>query len=240
MSIENDPQLYSSGYERNRLDRYWTHPWMTQELIAHAPSFLPAIYHPIIPGPLWECAAGRGDMSRALRDAAHLGVYSTDIDMGEFDNSIGPGHERSFLDEFEVPVFSTNASGVGEACRSIITNPPYSEPWRGIADDFVEHALGFLDQGVDFVAMLLRSEFKSGKSVRRQKKFGHCPHYMGELVLTTRPRWDYGDPDAPENAAPRHNFSWFLWSKDFRLDGTGNLVWPAKQLFSYMPKGFKT
>ena len=232
MAIENDPQLYASGYERNRLDRYWTHPWMTQELIAHAPSFM-SMQTPMIPGPVWECAAGRGDMSRALTDGI-LKVYSTDIDMGEFDTDIGPGHERSFLDEFEVPEID------GDACRSIITNPPYSEPWRGIADDFVEHALGFMDQGVIFVAMLLRSEFKSGKSVRRQKKFGHCPHYLGELVLTTRPRWDYGDPDAPENAAPRHVFSWFLWSKECRLDGTGRLVWPAKQLFSYMPKGFKT
>jgi hypothetical protein len=82
------------------------------------------------------------------------------------------------------------------------------------------------------MAMLLRSEFKSGKS--RKAIFGDCEHYMGELVLTTRPRWDYGDPDAPENAAPRHNFSWFLWSYEFRKGGTSPV-----QMFSYMEKGFK-
>lgn len=231
MSIDNDPQLYSSGYERNRLDRYWTHPWMTHELLDHM-----IITRDIkIPAePIWECAAGRGDMSRALQRDGHL-VCSSDIDMSEFDKSIGSGHERSFLDEVFVPKTE------GRFVHSIITNPPYSQPWRGIADDFVEHGLSFInnDSPVTFMAMLLRSEFNSGKSKRRRGKFGDCPHYWGELVLTTRPRWDYGDPDAPENAAPRHNFSWFIWKKNCRLDGTGRMEWAAKQIFSYMPKGFK-
>jgi hypothetical protein len=219
MSKETDPALFSSGYERNRLDRYWTNPWMTEELLKHL--------NGAFTGPVWECAAGRGDMSRALKDGGYF-VYSSDIDMGEFDYDIGPGHERSFLDEFEVP-------SLGELpCRSIITNPPYSEPWRGIADDFVEHGLGFFDGDINFMAMLLRSEFSSGKSKRRREKFGECKHFMGELTLTTRPRWDYGDPDAPENAAPRHNFSWFLWARNWAT----HQRYPI-QIFSYMPKGFK-
>ncbi len=218
---DKDPQLYSSGYERNRLDRYWTHPWMTNELMNHLSSE--------IGGGVWEPAAGRGDMSRALGEwnsgqfSGH--VYSSDIDMSEFDYSIGRGHEGSFLDETEMP------SGT----RNIITNPPYSQPWRGIADDFVEHAIRLMDYDeCDFIAMLLRSEFRSGKSERRQRKFGECSHFMGELVLTTRPRWDYGDPDAPEDAAPRHNFSWFLWQRMW----ADTHPFPI-QMFSYMPKGFK-
>ena len=224
--ITKDPQLYSSGYERNHLDRYWTHPWMTHELLKFTS-------HEIW-GNIWEPAAGRGDMSRALQDwdgwrtKGHrvVDVYSSDIDMSEFDHTIGHGHEKSFLDETELP---------DKGIRNIITNPPYSQPWRGIADDFVEHGLKFMIDGkIDFMAMLLRSEFKSGKSARRKGKFGDCRHYMGELVLTTRPRWDYGDPDAPENAAPRHNFSWFLWKHDWHFDH----AFPI-QMFSYMPKGFK-
>jgi hypothetical protein len=215
MSKENDPQLFESGYERNRLDRYWTNPWMTQALVRE----LSTIGFQI-PDTVWECAAGRGDMTRALAECG-FDVHSSDIDMSEFDRSIGTGHECSFLDEFEPPM----------SVRSIITNPPYSEPWRGIADDFIRQGLGFFDQDVDFMAMLLRSEFKSGKT--RKDVFGECPHYMGELVLTTRPRWDYGDPDAPEKAAPRHNFSWFLWSKEYHA------FQPSIQIFSYMPKGFK-
>jgi hypothetical protein len=220
MSKATDPALFGSEYERNRLDRYWTNPWMTKELLKHLSG--------AFTGPIWECAAGRGDMSRALRDGVTFDVYSSDIDMSEFDEGIGPGHEHSFLDEFEIPVIGRIP------CQSIITNPPYSEPWRGIADDFVEHGLGFFDQGIDFMAMLMRSEFSSGKSKRRRLKFGECEHFMGELTLTTRPRWDYGDPDAPENAAPRHNFSWFLWSKDWKVTHPHPI-----QIFSYMPKGFK-
>lgn len=239
MSKETDPALFASGYERNRLDRYWTNPWMTHELLNTLG--VPQM-DGLIKGPIWEPAAGRGDMSRAIKDgerSVSYSVYSSDIDMGEFDCGIGPGHERSFLDEFEVPFFEEydeepgNPPQIGP-CRSIISNPAYSAPWRGIGDDFVEHGLSFFDQGIDFMAMLMRSEFSSGRSKRRQDKFGECEHFMGELTLTTRPRWDYGDPDAPENAAPRHNFSWFLWSK-----GWATRFGHPIQIFSYMPKGFK-
>jgi hypothetical protein len=222
MSKETDPQLFESGYERNRLDRYWTHPWMTQTLIRE---LVNVRYR--IPGVVWECAAGRGDISRALTDQG-MEVYSSDIDMSEFDNEIGPGHEGCFLDEFQPP----------DGVQSIVTNPPYNEPWRGISDDFIRQGIGFLElSNVVFMAMLLRSEFRSGKS--RKDLFGECPHYMGELVLTTRPRWDYGDPDAPEEAAPRHNFSWFLWHRNYRLQHGGEYLTPSMQIFSYMPKGFK-
>jgi hypothetical protein len=222
MSKDSDPAFFSSGYERNRLDRYWTHPWMTEALINEL-----AGIHYGIPDPVWECAAGRGDMSRALAERG-FSVYSSDIDMSEFDKKIGLGHERSFLDEFQPP----------DGVKSIVTNPPYNEPRRGIADEFIRHGLGFFEHRVEFMAMLLRSEFRCGKS--RKDMFGESPHYWGELVLTTRPRWDYGDPEAPEKAAPRHNFSWFLWRKDCRLDGTGLMRWPSIQLFNYLPKGFKT
>lgn len=221
MAKATDPQLYESGYERKRLDRYWTAPWMTSELFR----LLDDKYSGAIPLLIWECAAGRGDMSRAIAEHGRT-VYSTDIDMSEFDETIGTGHERSFLDEFEVPIVTG-----GRVAQAIITNPPYNVP-RGIADAFIRHGLSFMENdNVTFMAMLLRSEFRSGKS--RKDMFGECPHYMGELVLTTRPRWDYGDPDAPEKAAPRTPFSWFLWRKDWQLDRD------SVQFFSYMPKGFK-
>lgn len=219
MSKTDDPQLYDSGYERNRLDRYWTNPWMPYALVRE----LSAVRFDI-PGSIWEPAAGRGDLTKALIECNHT-VYSSDIDMNEFQDAIGPNHEGSFLDEFQVP----------DGVRAIVTNPPYNVP-RGIADKFIRHGLGFFDGDVQFMAMLLRSEFRCGKS--RKDMFGDCPHYMGEMVLTTRPRWDYGDPDAPEVAAPRHNFSWFLWHKNYRLQ-RGEELTPSLQIFSYMPKGFK-
>ena len=221
MSKETDPALFESGYERNRLDRYWTNPWMTQALVRE----LSAVRYSI-PDTIWEPAAGRGDMSRALYECGHR-VHSSDIDMSEFDYDIGQGHECSFLDEFQAP----------EGVKAIVTNPPYNVP-RGIADDFIRQGLSFFEGEVEFVAMLLRSEFRCGKS--RKDMFGECPHYMGELVLTTRPRWDYGDLDAPEKAAPRHNFSWFLWHKNYRLQtNQPDYLTPSLQIFSYMPKGFQ-
>jgi len=227
MSIKNDPKFYetgkTSGYEPRPLDRWWTHPWMVKELLK------PNAIVSKIGYDVWECAAGRGDMARVFN--THGAVYSSDIDMSEFDYD-GPGHECNFLDEYELPMIADRP------VTAIITNPPYSNPHRGVADDFIEHGLGFFDQGVKFMAMLMRSEFKNGKSKRRQEKFGECAHYMGELVLTTRPRWDYGDPDAPKDAAPRHNFSWFLWAKDYRVKSGLAYVLPL-QIFSYMPKGFK-
>ena len=218
MSIDSDPQLYSSGYERNRLDRYWTDPWMTQELFRTLNTQLGIG----IPGPVWEPAAGRGDMSQAIRDYGNVSVYSSDIDMSKFDPLIGPGHENSFLHEFEIPL------AFEMPCQSIITNPPYSQPYRGIAIDFIKQGLGFFDDGINFMAMLFRSEFCSGKT--RNNIFGECRHDMGELVLTTRPRWDYGNPDAPKKASPRHNFSWFLWWKTRHERNT------PFQLFSYLNK----
>jgi hypothetical protein len=222
MTKTSDPQMFSSGYERNRLDRYWTHPWMTEELIKKM-ELLGVLRSDM--APVWEPGAGQGDMSRALM-ALGMSTYSTDIDMGEFDYDIGPGHERSFLDEIELPEFE------GKQVKSIITNPPYNSPWRGIGNDFIRHGLSFFEpEGITFMAMLMRSEYRCGKS--RKDMFGECDHYMGELVLTTRPRWDYGDPDAPEKAAPRHNFSWFLW--DYNHAHEQDPI----QIFSYMPKGFK-
>lgn len=221
MGITDDPQLYSSGYERNRLDRYWTHPWMINELFKKVGD--------IIESPIWEPAAGRGDIVKAILELDRTNwVYASDIDMNEYPYNISANHEGDFLEEFMVPVFDDNT-----VCRSIITNPPYNEP-RGVADRFIRHGLSFFDHDqdrIEFMAMLLRSEFRCGKS--RADMFGECHHYMGELVLTTRPRWDYGNPNAPEDAAPRNNFSWFIWSHSWGEEND------PVQLFSYMPKGFK-
>ena len=35
---------------------------------------------------------------------------------------------------------------------------------------------------------------------------------------------DMDDPDRPKDAAPRHNYSWFIWKKNYRLDGTGRML----------------
>jgi hypothetical protein len=203
MSKRDDPALYESGFDRIAKDRYWTHPWLVSALLELVD----------IPGPIWEPAAGRGDMVRALQDFGHE-VIASDLDLSEFDTGMcswfGP---VSFL-EASCP-----------QARAIVTNPPYDQP-KGIADKFVRHALDLLAIGdIDFVAMLMRAEFCRGK--RRIDMFGECPFYHGEIVLTTRPLWDWWFRDQPE-ASPRHNFSWFIWC--------ANQAGPPTQMFHYRKK----
>lgn len=203
-----DPQMYESGYDRNRLDRYWTSPWLTEELLKHSLEY--------VLSPVWEPACGRGDISGVLGKAGFK-VLNSDIDISEFNAPGQVAEEIDFLTG--VPLFDA---------RSIITNPPYNT----LAPKFVRRALKMMDElDVQYTAMLMRSEFKSGKT--RADMFGDCPHYAGELVLTTRPRWDLDDPDRPEDAAPRHNYSWFIWINNWREEND------PMQAFSYMPKGFK-
>lgn len=195
MSKSTDPALYESNYERNENDRYWTHPWLVDALLqtVEVPTFV------------WEPAAGRGDMTRALQ-AWGCEVISSDIDLSEFDSGLGIAYEQNFVEADGIPCFTGN-----QPVKAIVTNPPYSVP-RGIAYAFARKAIDFMrNTEIEFVAMLLRAEFNSGKS--RADIFGSCPEYFGELVLTERPRWDWWFREKPE-ASPRHNFSWFLWQKN--------------------------
>lgn len=204
MSKASDPALYESGFDRIDKDRYWTHPWLTGALLNTV----------VIPdGVVWEPAAGRGDMVRMLLDYG-CEVTASDIDLSEFDPALCRHHLGNFLDETP-----------DDDVTAIISNPPYNQP-RGIAEKFVRHAVDLMAfTNVRFVAMLLRSEFCRGK--RRRDLFGECEDYYGELVLTTRPRWDWWFRDEPE-ASPRHNFSWFIWQ--------ANNDAPARQLFHYKDK----
>jgi len=181
VSKDSDPSLYESKYERTTLDRYWTDPWITRALLQHHPlGFF-----------VWEPAAGRGDMSNVLL-ATGRNVVATDLDPSEYDAQDNVCKKLDFLHG------PTQDHGWIDA---IVTNPPFGKD----AQKFVERALEY---DVMTVAMLLRSEFRSGKT--RRHLFGDCPMYAGEIVLTTRPLWDWWFRDKPE-ASPRHNFSWFVW-----------------------------
>lgn len=204
MTKANDPALYESAFERIEKDRYWTHPWLVSALLNRVET----------PDVIWEPAAGRGDIVSVMLDYGKE-VVASDIDLSEFDPLICPWRIGNFFDE--VP---------DDEVTGIITNPPYNQP-RGVAEKFVRHAIDLMAfTNVEFVAMLLRSEFKHGK--RRKDLFGECNDYYGELVLTERPRWDWWFRDEPE-ASPRHNFSWFIWERDYREGLRRNPV----QLFHY-------
>lgn len=210
MSKDTDPSLYESNFVRMDGDRYWTQPWLTSALLEMGS----------VPGVIWEPAAGRGDISKVLEDFGRV-VVCSDIDMSEYE----PHNDDfvcDFLETTTVPTFGTLTQVEG-----IVTNPPYNVP-RGVAEKFVRHGLDLMrqDNELRFMAMLLRSEFCNART--RRDLFGECPEYTTEIVLTSRPRWDWWFRDKPL-ASPRHNFSWFIWEED---DG-GPVIIPPTQMFHY-------
>lgn len=179
--------MYESEFDRIPKDRYWSEPWLTQVLLRHLD---------VGSSVVWEPCAGRGDMVKVLQDNG-IQVIASDIDMHEFDAGECPAKQVDF--------FSTDAIdwARGLGYKAIITNPPYDK-----AEECLRYALS---SEAEIVAMLLRSEFNQAGG--RAELFSD-PKYMFafEIVLTTRPRWDWWFRDKPISS-PRHGFSWFAWDK---------------------------
>jgi hypothetical protein len=208
----SDPAMTKSNYARNARDRYWTHPWVTTALLQSVK----------IPQYIWEPAAGRGDITNVLLNQGY-DVFSSDIDMSEYRQSDYYSmntYEDDFLSDDSLPEMVTNEQK-SQRTEGIITNPPYGR--NAVA--FARHGLEIMKNNKDlkFMAMLMRSEFCHAKT--RKDLFGECEYYWGEVVLTTRPRWDWWFRDEPE-ASPRHNFSWFVWRKDM-------VILHPSQIFHY-------
>jgi hypothetical protein len=152
----------NSGYARQPHDLYETPAWVTQALAEHLR--LPTS------APIWEPAAGRGAMVRALEASGYTNVTGTDISAG-FD----------FLKDWpNWPI------------TSIITNPPF---W--LAEQFVKRALDLTEPFGGLTAMLLRVDFDS--AVTRRPIFSECPAFAGKLVLTRRIKWFDGPKSPSEN-----------------------------------------
>jgi hypothetical protein len=191
---EHDPAMIRSNFDRREKDKYYTEPWVTEALLSK-----PSLKRFLLGDNnfnIWEPAAGRGDMVDVLKTYCNW-IFSSDIDP-----------ERWDINQID---FLNNAYELldNKPIYSIITNPPYD-----YAEEFVRAALSMIEAGcVQNVAMLLRSEFKHAKT---RKDIFYGSHYMGELVLTKRPRWDWWyEPEPGEKRhSPRHNFSWFLWSSN--------------------------
>lgn len=192
----------NSNFERRTKEQYFTHPWCTRALMKHAP--VERLKKRVV----WEPAAGRGDITAVLQDF-DIDVFNSDIDVSNFDTDLGTITYEDFL---SVPPDMT----IMEEYSGIITNPPYGGgnvlydgKKRSPADAFIRHSLAL---GVDYVAMLLRTDFNH--SNRRTDLFTGPP-FAYEVVLTSRPRWDWWYEKDPweEDSAPMHNFSWFVWDR---------------------------
>lgn len=204
-----------SDYERRPNEQYFTHPWCTRALMHVAP------LERLKARPIWEPAAGRGDITMVLQEF-DLDVANSDIDIGNFDSDLGSINALDFLAE---PV----TMDIAEEYSGIITNPPYGGKkviydGKGLtpAEAFVRHSLAL---GVDYVAMILRTDWNHSK---KRKDLFTGPPFAYEVVLTSRPRWDWWYDRDPwdEPKSPMHNYSWFVWDRLWKGPSTQFWVGP--------------
>ena len=205
------PQAFvDSGYEREENDRYWTRPDYTATLIPHLADV--GLY-PRYENPVWECAAGRGDMSKVLSKAGFR-VRASDIDPKAFGILKADFLALDFKDK-EV------RKKYGESV-AIITNPPYGRE----AEKFVRRALSI--PGIQVAAFLLRSNWKCPSQAGSKRpslfteKSANGMRFAMEIILPERPMWDWWSKkeDGEKSNTPFHPYSWFVWSSHWKQPPT--------------------
>lgn len=184
---KDSAMIGESGYERIEADFYPTPPENVDCLLQHV------AIHPHV----WECAAGKLDISHRLTEFGHS-VVSSDLlnhgGAGAYLDFVG-----DFLDIAEMPIFHDEESGTFTQTRAIVTNPPYGD----LVEKFIRHALKLTQPVKGQVAMFLRNEYDCGKG--RMDLFA-LPPFHKKIVVTKRPRWIEGS-----TGSPRHNYAWFVW-----------------------------
>ena len=108
---ETKHNFRSSGYERRSNEQYFTQQWCTRALMTVAPLTR------LRARPVWEPAAGRGDITEVLQDH-EIDVANSDIDVSNFDTDLGSITQGNFLD-------TPPSMDIMEEYSGIITNPPY-------------------------------------------------------------------------------------------------------------------
>jgi hypothetical protein len=166
--------------EREKDDFYPTPPEPTRALL-HAELDRLLDFHTI-----WEPAAGDGAMAREM-NALGINVYCSDL----VDRGCG-ANLRSFYDYSELD----------RPCRSIITNPPFSEcGWGNGKARWLKHALDVLD--VEYMALLMNWGWPGAGGM----KHFYAAHPPARVYLM---RWKI---DFTGQGAPPMLNAWFVWDK---------------------------
>jgi len=172
---------HSEG-ERQEHDFYATEPKAMELLLQEE----------IFSNVIWECACGKGHLSKVLEQNG-FEVISTDL----IYRGYGDPKPMNFLEEsFE------------DFEGDIITNPPYK-----YALEFVQKALNSIQPGRK-VAMFLKLQFLEGKA--RKKFFMENPPkvvYVSSSRLTCAKN---GEFEKYQNSAVA--YAWFIWEKGFAGD----------------------
>jgi hypothetical protein len=178
------PQGYAdivpSRYARFEGDGYLTIDahWVVPALLRSVP----------IRGRVLEPAAGRGHISRELKQAGYL-VESFDI----------RAYDRPLVADIGLSDIRKLESLTGFSW--VVTNLPYGD-LEELAEILVK--LGTRDHCN--VALLVRAEWPIAKA--RRNLIHQHPWFHGVVILTTRPRWVERTQDSK---SPRHNFAWAIW-----------------------------
>lgn len=179
--------LGDSGYERIEADHYCTPQENVDCLLQHVS------IHPKV----WECAAGKGDISDRLTEFGHT-VWSSDI------------IDYGFEDRFTIGDFLKTDTLPDAGIRAIVSNPPYI---GDMPELFIRHALKMMEPVKGQVAMFLRNEYDCSK--KRMPLFS-LPPFHKKIVVTKRPRWVEGS-----TGSPRHNYAWFCWDWRHKAGAAG-------------------
>lgn len=218
MSIQKDPSLYGSDFERNANDAYYTEPRVCTALVKFLPPRIKTY---------WEPCCGRGDLAGVLQYAGLRG-YMSDLDVSH----VHPGARKMKIPVEQCNFLTEAPTWIPDAQIDLIaTNPPFGDD----AEKVIRHALTF--ERIRCFAFLLRNEWNHGSS--RIDLFRKQP-FAKEIVLTWRPRWDWWLTEEQKLAArikaniqrvaagkkpkgldepdgsPRHNFSWFIWDREHK------------------------
>ena len=156
-------------------------------------------------GPVWEPACGDGRIAKVLTDHG-LAVVATDLHAyGVGDTGIDFLRERT------------------ARAKHIVTNPPYG---RGLADQFVDHALALTRDTGGKVAMLLN--MASLCHPQRTSSWQRQPpariYAVDDIVCWPEDR--YGQPPA---YFTKHRYCWAVWTHD-HVSGFLSAIlamWPA-------------
>lgn len=190
------PQIGERGYERIALDAYRTPAWVTAYLLSRVR----------FQGPIWEPAAGEGDMARVLSQYGFK-VITSDIREG-----LGCDHALDFT-----AAHWTDTPVAQEARRpkDVLTNPPF------------EHAEAFIRRGLELISvtggkLALLLPFDYDTAVATRGDLFRDPRFAAKLVLQSRIRW----VGLEQKASPRQNHAWFVW--DQKHTGGASIIYPAE------------
>ena len=143
---------------------------------------------------VWECACGQGHISKTLERNGYK-VFSTDL----IDRGYGQVQDflkfKSFVD-----------------C-DIISNPPFA-----LAEDFVEHAMRIVRDGIK-VVFLLKIQFLEGK--RRKKLFEKYPPKY--VIVNSETQHCCKNAEFDKLTATTQCYAWYVWEKGF--NGRPEIMW---------------